>query len=98
MGFPVVKGVACILAHVPDLIPLGSKPLREIRRDANLLGELKRHMRTYEEGVPGGEKSMLRPPDERFGTYDAAARSREGERDPGNTGFRYGDWGRRSKR
>lgn len=51
MGFPVIKGVACILAHVPDLVPFGSKPLREIRRDANLLGEVKRHLRTYEEVV-----------------------------------------------
>ncbi len=49
--FPVIKGVACILAHVPDLIPFGSKPHREIQKDSNLLGELKDHMRSYPEAV-----------------------------------------------
>ena len=51
MRFPVIKGVACILAHVPDLVPYGSKPLREIRNAPKLLVEVKRHLRTYEEAV-----------------------------------------------
>ena len=51
MRFPVIKGVACVLAHVPDLVPYGSKPLREIRNDPKLLTEVKRHLRTYEEAV-----------------------------------------------
>ena len=51
MRFPVIKGVACVLAHVPDLVPYGSKPLREIRNDPKLLTEVKRHLRTYDEAV-----------------------------------------------
>lgn len=51
MRFPVIKGVACVLAHVPDLVPYGSKPLREIRSDPRLLTEVKRHLRTYDEAV-----------------------------------------------
>lgn len=49
--FPVIKGVACILAHVPDLVPFGSKPLREIRNDPKLRGALQQHIRSYAEAV-----------------------------------------------
>ena len=51
MGFPAIKGAASILAHVPDLVPFGSKPSQEIRNDPKLLVEVKRRLRSYEEAV-----------------------------------------------
>ncbi len=47
----VVKGTASILAHTPDLVPLGSKPTREIPRFEGLYDECIAHLRSYEEAV-----------------------------------------------
>lgn len=51
---PVVKGVACVLAHVPALVPLGSKPWRELAKDSALLGAVRGHLRDYSEAVAYG--------------------------------------------
>src|SRR5689334_2618168 len=51
---PVVKGVACVLAHVPGLVPLGSKPSRELAKDRDLLDQLRGHSREYGEAVGYG--------------------------------------------
>lgn len=51
MGFPVVKGVSYILAHTPDLVRYGSKPVREIPKDDSLLEKITSHLRTYEDAV-----------------------------------------------
>ncbi len=47
----VLKGAASILAHTPDLVPLGSKPIREIPRFEGLGGECLAHLRSYQEAV-----------------------------------------------
>jgi glycine/sarcosine/betaine reductase complex component C subunit beta len=49
MGFPVIKGVSYIIAHVPDLVKYGSKPTREFVTDPALHDRLKASLRTYEE-------------------------------------------------
>ena len=45
---PVVKGVACVLAHAPALVPHGSKPSRELARgDPALAAALRTALRDY---------------------------------------------------
>ena len=51
MMFAVVKGTASVLAHTPDLVLLGSKPIREIPRFDGLYEECMAHLRSYEEAV-----------------------------------------------
>jgi betaine reductase len=45
---PVVKGVSLVLAHVPSLVRLGSKPLRVLRETAQPLELLAPHLRDFE--------------------------------------------------
>ncbi len=45
---PVVKGVALVLAHVPSLVRLGSKPLRVLREVDRPLEFLAPHLRSFE--------------------------------------------------
>lgn len=47
MKFPVIKGVSLVLAHVPHFARYGSKPLREIPKDANALGQIEGSLRNY---------------------------------------------------
>ncbi len=49
MGYPVVRGVAYVLAHVPDLVRYGSKPEREIPKNPDLLSEIQDHLRDFSE-------------------------------------------------
>ncbi|HHX75150.1 MAG TPA: glycine reductase, partial [Firmicutes bacterium] len=49
MSYPVVKGVSYFLAHVPDLVRYGSKPVREIKKSDKLLEQLYSRLRTFEE-------------------------------------------------
>jgi len=49
MGFPVIKGVSYVLAHVPDLVYYGSKPVREFIKDTTLREQIKLNLRTYEQ-------------------------------------------------
>lgn len=51
MGYPVVKGVSYVLAHTPDLVRYGSKPVREIPKDGQLLNRITAHLRSYEEAL-----------------------------------------------
>jgi betaine reductase len=44
---PVVKGVRYFLAHAPGLVPYGSKPVRELRKDPSLESALRAHLRSY---------------------------------------------------
>lgn len=48
---PVIKGVAYCLAHVPDLVRLGSKPSRDIPLEPAVLDMIKRHQRSFEDAV-----------------------------------------------
>lgn len=48
MKFPVVKGVTLVLAHVPHFARYGSKPLREIPRDADALGQIEGSLRDFD--------------------------------------------------
>lgn len=47
----VIRSVSLCLAHVPDLIPYGSKPSRDTRTDDDLLPLLKAHRRGYKEAL-----------------------------------------------
>ncbi|HZR97714.1 MAG TPA: glycine/sarcosine/betaine reductase complex component C subunit beta [Chloroflexota bacterium] len=51
---PVVQGVACVLAHVPGLVPLGSKPSRELAKDPALGEAVRGHLRDYRDAVAYG--------------------------------------------
>jgi betaine reductase len=51
MGRPVIKAVANVLAHVPDVVRYGSKPSREITRDPALLGAMTERLRSWEKAV-----------------------------------------------
>ncbi len=48
---PVVKSVSYFLGHVPNLMRYGSKPCREIAKDATLLKNFVAHLRPYSEAV-----------------------------------------------
>ncbi|MDP2931773.1 MAG: glycine reductase, partial [Chloroflexota bacterium] len=48
---PVIKGVAYVLAHVPGMVRLGSKPSREISKDPAILKPILSHLRTFEQAV-----------------------------------------------
>jgi betaine reductase len=48
---PVIAGAAYCLAHVPDLVPWGSKPRREIALDASFEPRLRAQLRTFAEAV-----------------------------------------------
>lgn len=47
-GQPVIQGVRFFLAHVPGLVRHGSKPSREIAKDASLLERLAPHLRSWD--------------------------------------------------
>jgi len=51
MGYPVVKGVSYVLAHTPELVRYGSKPVREIPKEPDLLEKIQSRLRSYEEAV-----------------------------------------------
>ena len=51
-AFPVVRGVALILAHVPSLVRLGSKPMRELRSLEDALARLGPRLRAGSGNVP----------------------------------------------
>jgi len=44
---PVVSGVRFFLAHAPGLVRYGSKPIRDITRDATVLDTIRSHLRSY---------------------------------------------------
>lgn len=50
-GLPVVRAVSLVLAHVPSLVRLGSKPLRVLREVADPVGYLGPHLRDGEAAV-----------------------------------------------
>jgi glycine/sarcosine/betaine reductase complex component C subunit beta len=54
LGKPVrvgIEGVAYSLAHVPDLVRFGSKPLRELRDNSGLRTEFAEHLRDFPAAV-----------------------------------------------
>ena len=46
-GMPVIRAVSLVLAHVPSLVRLGSKPLRELRRVEEPIGYLRPYLRDW---------------------------------------------------
>jgi betaine reductase len=48
---PVIKVASYFLAHAPGLVPLGSKPSRELSKNPALLPSILSHLRTYEEAL-----------------------------------------------
>lgn len=49
MGFPVIKGVSYIIAHVPDLVVYGSKPSRERLKNSSLPESIRPSLRSFDE-------------------------------------------------
>ncbi|WP_018132804.1 glycine/sarcosine/betaine reductase complex component C subunit beta [Effusibacillus pohliae] len=48
---PVIKGVSSVLVHTPSLVRHGSKPVREIEKDAALLDRILVSLRDFEQAV-----------------------------------------------
>src|SRR5712692_3384103 len=48
---PVIRGVRFFLAHTPGLVRYGSKPSRDIARDATIAAAMGSHLRSYEAAV-----------------------------------------------
>src|SRR5207248_8138474 len=48
---PVIRGVRFFLAHTPGLVCYGSKPRRDIARDATIADTIAAHLRSYEAAV-----------------------------------------------
>lgn len=48
---PVIRGVRFFLAHTPGLVCYGSKPSRDIARDATVAAAIGSHLRSYEAAV-----------------------------------------------
>ncbi len=48
---PVISGVRFFLAHAPGLVRYGSKPIRDIDRDAAVMATIRSHLRSYEQAV-----------------------------------------------
>ena len=56
---PVIRGVRFFLAHTPGLVRYGSKPSRDIARDATIADVIAAHLRSY-------EAAMAYPPNRAF--------------------------------
>jgi betaine reductase len=48
---PVIRGVRFFLAHTPGLVRYGSKPSRDIARDATIAQAIGAHLRSYDDAV-----------------------------------------------
>jgi hypothetical protein len=48
---PVVRGTRFVLVHAPDLVRYGSKPVRDIPRQPDLLGTIQDHLRPFESAL-----------------------------------------------
>jgi glycine/sarcosine/betaine reductase complex component C subunit beta len=51
MNFPVVKGASFVVTHTPSLIRYGSKTVREIEKDPELLGKILANVRSFDDAV-----------------------------------------------
>jgi betaine reductase len=51
MTAPVISAASAVLAHVPGLVPHGSKPSRELARDPELESRVLGALRTFEQAV-----------------------------------------------
>src|SRR6266508_5111053 len=47
-AMPVIRAVSLVLAHVPSLVRLGSKPLRVLREVEQPIAYLRPHLRDWE--------------------------------------------------
>ena len=56
---PVIRGVRFFLAHTPGLVRYGSKPSRDMARDATIADTIAAHLRSY-------EAAMAYPPNRAF--------------------------------
>src|SRR5512134_1738783 len=50
-GHVIIRNSSNILVHLPDFVPHGSKPSREIRKDPDLATKISDHLRTFEQAV-----------------------------------------------
>src|SRR5262245_48340892 len=48
-GMPVIRAVSLVLAHVPSLVRLGSKPLRALREGEQPIDYLRPHLRGWDD-------------------------------------------------
>jgi betaine reductase len=51
MTDPVIRGVRFFMAHTPGLVRYGSKPSRDIARDAAVLDAIERHLRSWDDAA-----------------------------------------------
>ncbi|HZP96461.1 MAG TPA: glycine/sarcosine/betaine reductase complex component C subunit beta [Candidatus Limnocylindria bacterium] len=50
-SFPTIRAVSCVIAHTPGLLRYGSKPARELAKDAALLAKIEGHLRSFDDAV-----------------------------------------------
>lgn len=48
---PTIRGIACVISHTPGLLQYGSKPTRELAKDAGLITNVRRHLRSFDDAV-----------------------------------------------
>ena len=87
---PTIKGISCVIAHTPGLLQFGSKPTRELARDAGLIAKIRGHLRSFDDAVAYGPNQVfignhapewlwdLPEPWSRHGDEGARARGRVG--------------------
>jgi hypothetical protein len=51
MNIPVVKGTSFVITHTPSLVRYGSKTIREINKDDQLLATILTNLRSFEDAV-----------------------------------------------
>jgi betaine reductase len=51
MTAPVIKGASFVITHTPSLVRHGSKPVREIEKDPEVLGKILNGLRSFEDAV-----------------------------------------------
>jgi glycine/sarcosine/betaine reductase complex component C subunit beta len=51
MVAPVIKGASFVITHTPSLVRYGSKPVREIEKNKNILEDILSNLRSFEDAV-----------------------------------------------
>jgi glycine/sarcosine/betaine reductase complex component C subunit beta len=51
MAAPVIKGASFVITHTPSLVRYGSKPVREIEKNKDILADILSNLRSFEDAV-----------------------------------------------
>jgi betaine reductase len=56
---PTIRGISCVIAHTPGLVRYGSKPTRELQKNAALDADIRRHLRSFSDAVAYGPNQVF---------------------------------------